>query len=137
MRLLIVEDDESTGKLLGKLLRDVGECQYATNEKEAMNKYRQLNQEGRPFDLVCLDIMLSDGISGLEVLKEIRAIEQENGVLIGEGSKILMISSLDDEDTVLKSFGRLCDGFIAKPFNKKSIYDKLKEIELLDNEMEI
>lgn len=136
MRILIVEDDTDTGRLLGKFLLEIGECQYASNEKEAMEKYRQSIEGGRPFDLVCLDIMLADDVSGIEILKEIRAIEQTNGVLIGEGSKILMISSMDDEATVLKAFARLCDGFIAKPFNKKTIYNKLKEIELLNNEME-
>lgn len=137
MHILIVEDDTSTGKLLGKFLLEVGECQYASNAKEAMKKYRQLIKEGRPFDLVCLDIMLPDGVSGIEILKQIRAIEHDNGVLIGEGSKILMISSMGDEATVVEAFRGLCDGFIAKPFNKKNIYNKLKEIELLDNEMEI
>ena len=136
MRILIVEDDLDASRLLSKYLEPIGECEVVPNGQEAINVFRKSFREGYPFDLICLDIMMPK-MNGHETLKKIRHIEKEEKVQIGAGAKIIMVSSLSDGDTILKSFLELCDGYVVKPVEKKSIYDKLREIDLIcDSEEE-
>ncbi len=130
MRILVVDDDPSSASLLIRYLNDVGDCDLAMNGREAVRLFQKSFKENYPFDLVCLDIMMPKG-DGHETLTAIRKIEEEEGIQIGEGSKVLMVSALDDSDTILKSFMELCDGYLAKPIKKKLLFAKLREIELL------
>jgi len=130
MRVLIVDDDPSTSKLLLKYLRQLGDCEPVNNGHDALSLFRKSFRESYSFDLICLDINMP-GMDGHQTLIEIRNIEHEEGLHIGEGTKILMISALDDDDSIMESFMKLCDGYLTKPIKKKELLRKLEEIELL------
>lgn len=133
MRILIVEDDADTGRLLTKYLEPIGDCDLAVNGKEAVRSFRKSFREKYPFDLVCLDILMPE-LDGLDTLHAIRKVEERECVQIGEGCKVLMISALSDDNTIFTSFMRLCDGYVVKPIDKKQLFSKLAEIELLSSQ---
>ncbi len=133
MRILIVEDDADASRLLTKYLEPIGDFDFAVNGKEAVRSFRKSFREEYPFDLVCLDIMMPE-LDGLDTLHAIRKVEEREGVQIGEGCKVLMISALSDDNTIFTSFMRLCDGYIVKPIDRKQLYSKLAEIELLSSQ---
>lgn len=136
MRILIVDDDYSTSKLLARYLAAVGECEIVSNGEIAIDLFKRSYCEKYPFDLICLDIMMPE-MNGHETLQEIRKIENDEQVQIGEGVKVLMVSALSDDDTVLRSFMELCDGYVVKPLNREDLYEKLQEIELLNDTGEV
>ncbi len=131
MRILVVEDDPSAAKLLMRYLDSFGECELAPDGREAIRAFRKSFRENYPYDLVCLDIIIPNG-DGHETLTEIRNIEREEGLEIGEGAKVLMVSVLNDGDTILNSFMKLCDGYLPKPVTKQQLMAKLHDIGIPD-----
>jgi len=69
---------------------------------------------------------------GQQVLKEIRAYEEERDVVGLDGVKIIMTTALDDSKSVLNAFKAGCEGYIVKPYNRQKIYGKLEELGLID-----
>lgn len=86
-------------------------------------------QDGEPYDLICLDIMMPE-MDGIRALEKIRKTEEGRGVTSTYGSKIIMITALDDPKNVMNSFKGLCDAYIVKPIDKTILLQKLDEIGL-------
>ncbi len=79
MRILIVEDDFTSRRLLQKILAPYGECDIAVDGKEALEAFTLAVREGRRYRLICLDIMMPE-MDGQQVLKKIRQMEKELGI---------------------------------------------------------
>ena len=131
MRILIVDDDFDFSRLLSNYLSAFGECEVAVNGQDAIESVKLAFEETHPYDLICLDIMMPN-LDGQDALKEIRDIEKEKGIRVGEGARIIMITAMDDDDYRLVSFLRLCDGYLTKPLQKEQLFEKLREIELIN-----
>lgn len=131
MRILIVEDDFVSRKVLQRFLSPYGECDIAVDGEEGMTAFRSAMAEGEAYNLVCLDIMMPKK-DGQEVLKEIRALEEERGTLSTKGVKVIMTTALDDPKTVMTSFRGLCDAFLVKPVVKEKLVDELRKLKLIE-----
>jgi len=114
MRTLIVEDDFTSRLLLQSLLSRYGECHIAVNGREAVDAFRQAQEGGQPYDLICMDIMMPE-MDGQSAVGEIRACEEARGTLSTQGVKIIMTTALDDVKNVVESFKLLCDAYVFKP----------------------
>ncbi len=115
MKVLLVEDDAITRRMLEKVLETEGFETFAFETAEAA--WETFNRESIP--LVILDWMLP-GISGLELCRRIR--ESPNG----SSCFVLMITSRDDSedlDTVLEAG---VDDYIAKPVDLKLLRIRLR-----------
>jgi two-component system chemotaxis response regulator CheY len=131
MKALIVEDDFISRMLLQALLSPYGECHVAVNGREAVHAFRMARAQGEPYDLVCLDIMMPE-MDGHEVLRAMRAAEEADGVLIGDGSKIVMTTALQDKGNVFTSFREMCDGYLPKPISKAKLLTHLNSFGLIE-----
>ena len=131
MRILIVDDDADFSRLISQYLTPFGECEVAVNGQDAIESVKLAFEEAHPYDFICLDIMMPN-LDGQDALKKIRDLENEKGLRAGEGAKILMITAMDDDNSRLVSFLRLCDGYLTKPLQKKELFEKLREIELIN-----
>jgi two-component system chemotaxis response regulator CheY len=128
---LIAEDDFTSRLLMQKLLAPYGECHVAINGREALEAFKSARSKRRPYDLICLDIMMPE-MDGQTVLREIRAIEQGAGIHPGRGVKILMTTALKDGKNVMQAFRDLCDGYVVKPIEKAKLLKCLREFGLMD-----
>ena len=132
MRILIVEDDYTSRKLLQKMLSAYGETVGVSNGEEALEAYRLAFEENCPYQLICLDIMMP-GIDGQQVLKSIRAQEKVRGISPNKEVKILMTTALDSPKDVFEAFYQGgCSSYLVKPIEKKQLIGKLRELGLID-----
>lgn len=115
MKLLIVEDEVellySTKKYLQK---EDFICETAKNYFEAEDKCASYK-----YDVVILDIGLPDG-NGLDLLKKIKVISPETGVLIVSAK-----NSLDDK---LKGLDLGADDYITKPFHLAELNSRVNSL---------
>ena len=129
MRILIVEDDFTSRRILQKYLFPFGECDLAEDGKVAVNAFSRAWAEERAYDLICLDIMLP-GMNGQEVLKEIRSFEEEMGIYGLKGVKVIMTTALDDFKTIMKAFKDQCESYLVKPIEKARLMEEMNKLGL-------
>jgi two-component system chemotaxis response regulator CheY len=127
MRALIAEDDFTSRLLMQKLLAPYGESHVAINGREALEAFKAARLKRRPYDLICLDIMMPE-MDGQTVLREIRAIEEGAGTRHERRVKILMTTALKDAKNVMTAFRELCDGYLVKPIDKAKLLKYLAEL---------
>ncbi len=128
MRILIVDDDFQSRLVMLRLLERFGECQVEDDGKKALGAFVHALFEGRPFQLVCLDIMMPE-MDGQTALQVMRAAEAKWGVKPGCEAKILMISAMDDVKTVSKAFFQGCaTDYIVKPLQVDSLLAKVQAL---------
>lgn len=130
-RILIAEDDMVSRKFLSKYLSRYGDCDLVVDGLEAINAYLLAWQDGLPYDLICLDVMMPK-IDGIRVLKTIRDLERQNGVPETEKSKIIMTTVLGETEIVQSAFDYGCNAYASKPIDIKKMTDVLKKISLID-----
>jgi PAS domain S-box-containing protein len=108
-RLLVMDDEEAIREILAEILPELGyEVEFTAEGTEAVERYRRAVDEGYPFDGVILDLIIPGGIGGIEVLKELRAID---------GSVKAIASSGYAADPVLSDPARFgFAGMLAKPY---------------------
>lgn len=106
MKILIADDNEMLGELIGYELEQSGhETIRVTDGQEALQKLYE-----EPFDLVITDILLPF-FSGLELISTINRNQNENR------SKIIVLTQIHNENTVAKAFEIGIDDYITKPFD--------------------
>ena len=105
--LLVVDDNESNRFALVRRLGRLGYTEVAT----AVDGSDALAQLGaRDFDLVLLDVMMP-GLNGYEVLERIRGDERLRHV------PVIMISAVDQVESVVRCIELGAEDYLPKPFN--------------------
>lgn len=133
MRILVVEDDFVSRCLLCELLAPYGSCHVATDGKEALDAVRRALDAKEPYQLICLDIMMPN-MNGQEALRQIRALESERGIMLGEGVKIIMTTALSDAKNILEAFNEQCEAYLVKPITRDTLTRQLQTLGLLEGD---
>ena len=133
MKCLIVEDDFTARKLLQMHLSDYGDCFVAVNGQEAVQAVQEALDEGQPYDLICLDIMMHE-MDGLEALKVIRRIEKERGIAGLDGVKVIMTTALSNSRNIIGSFRIGCEAYVVKPIEKQKLLNEIEKLGIIELE---
>ena len=131
MKALIVEDDFVCRLLLQEILNPYGEIHVAVDGKEALEACDLAWQKEKPYDLICLDIMMP-GMDGQTVLKEIRKKEAERNIHGLDGVKIFMTTALKDKKNIMKSFKSQCEVYLVKPIDGSKLLEHIRAFDLID-----
>jgi two-component system chemotaxis response regulator CheY len=132
MRVLIVEDDFTSRKLLQKILAPYADTDIAVNGEECVEAFKLGLDEGKPYDLVCLDIMMP-GKDGHQALKEIRNAEKKHGIHGSQEATVIMITALDDPKNVVEAYYKGgATSYISKPIDKHMFLHLLRNLKLID-----
>lgn len=123
MRILIAEDDLTGRMILRKFLSQYGECDIATDGLEALDCFLMAHSEGKPYELICLDIMMPK-LDGIKVLRAVRDIEKQKKIDEDSRVKIIMTTALNDKKTIMESYDLGCEAYAWKPIE----LDKLREV---------
>jgi two-component system chemotaxis response regulator CheY len=116
LRMLLVEDDVASRLVLQTFLSRFGECHIAVNGRDAVEAFREAAGQGDRYDLICMDIMMPL-VDGIEAVRQVRALEEADGILSSSGAKIIMTTAVDDIHEVARSYHELCDGYLVKPID--------------------
>lgn len=115
MRVLVIEDDPSTAKMLQLALKSEDfVCDTTGVGEDGLEVARHYD-----YDLIILDLMLPD-MDGYEILRRLRAVRVTTPVLI--------LSGLGDIDDKIKGLGFGADDYVTKPFNKEELIARVKTI---------
>lgn len=129
MRSLIVEDDYASRIVLQRFLMAYGETDIAVDGGAGLALFTQALDNGTRYDLVCLDIMLPE-MSGISVLKTMRALEVGRSLQEAEAAHIFMVSALGDKESVVSALP-LCDAYLVKPIRQADLVTHLKRVGLI------
>jgi two-component system, chemotaxis family, chemotaxis protein CheY len=130
LKILIVEDEFGSRKLLQKFLSPYGICDLAVDGEEAVEAFALALKEKEPYDLICLDIMLPKK-DGQTVLKEVRKIEADAGIQGLSGVKVIMTTALNDPKNIIQAFNSQCEAYIPKPISKQKLLEEMRGLSLL------
>jgi two-component system chemotaxis response regulator CheY len=124
LKCLVVEDDPTARLLVQKLLKPLGESHTAKDGEEALAAVKAMWKKGKPYQLICLDIMMPT-MDGHGFLKLLRQFEEECGTPPGKAAKVVMTTCLDDNLHIMDSFREQCDAYIVKPIGGAKLMEQL------------
>ncbi len=118
MKILVVDDDSTSQKLLKLILEKVGysKIRLSSSGEEALDLI-----EEEPPDLILLDIIMP-GIEGYEVCKRVRTKESTGDI------PILMVTggATEADEAIAKSFKAGATDFITKPIRSIELLSRVK-----------
>lgn len=130
MRFLIAEDDLASRKFLFKFLSEYAECDLVVDGLEALDAFLMALKENKPYDLICLDIMMPK-VDGVKVLKAIRDLESQRGLPPDKRVKIIMTTALAETEIVYSAFDIGCEAYAAKPIDTAKFIEVMKKLGLI------
>jgi two-component system chemotaxis response regulator CheY len=139
--ILVVEDDFLSRKTLTGLLKRYGTCDVAIDGEEAVEAFTRA-LEDRPYDLVCLDIMMPK-VDGFEAARRMRAAEtlaasrrlkeatEARSGYVKESAVVVMTSSLEDPEHIVNACYRCgADAYLVKPISADTLRGILRRFAL-------
>ena len=116
-RVLVMDDDPVILDVAGELIRALGHnAEFATQGKDAIEKYREAKQSGRSFDIVILDLTIRGGMGGAETLQRLAEIDP--------GVKAVVSSGYSDGAGISGYREQGFKAFLKKPYN----VDELRKV---------
>lgn len=92
----------------------------AVNGQEAIDRFEESVQKGRPFNLVLMDLQMPVR-DGIEATEQIRSIEKEAGPAAVMPSRIFMVTGQDSAADKARSVAAGADEFYVKPMGMKML----------------
>ncbi|MDE7436136.1 MAG: response regulator [Lachnospiraceae bacterium] len=130
MKILLAEDDFASRKFMDKHLSQYGQCDVTVDGEEAVDAYMMALEDGEPYDLLCLDVMMPV-LDGYQVLKAVRNIEAQRGISKEERVKVIMTTALNNERNVKLAFELGCEAYSGKPIDVEKFDKVLKKLGLI------
>ena len=130
MKILLAEDDFATRKFMVNFLSKYGECDVTVDGMEAVDAFMMALEDGEPYDLICLDIMMPV-MDGYQALVGIRNLERERNIPAEQAVKVIMTTALNDESNVKMAFELGCTVYSGKPIDQGRFEAAMKKLGLI------
>jgi two-component system, chemotaxis family, chemotaxis protein CheY len=128
MKILVVEDDYGSRRMMQKLLEPYGSVDLVVEGEEAVEAFRLAWEDSAPYDLVFMDIMMPK-MDGHEALKRMREFERGMGVRPPNEAKVVMTSVLEDPKNVIEAYyGGAATSYLIKPIDREKLEDELDRL---------
>ncbi len=114
--VLVVDDALFVRQAMKKILESNGHVMIgeADNGEKAIEKYKELNP-----DVVLLDITMP-GMSGVETLKQLKAIDYD--------VKVIICSSMGQQSIIAEAIQAGAKDFVVKPFKEENVIASLEKV---------
>jgi putative nucleotidyltransferase with HDIG domain len=127
MKILIVEDDAVSRKIMLRKFSGIGECTAVGSGKKALALYDSARKNDTPFDLMILDISMPD-MDGIQVLSLLRKKEKKQKIKKADRIKIIMVTASMRMASIKKCISLGCNSYISKPFKTHKIYEEIENL---------
>jgi DNA-binding response OmpR family regulator len=128
--LLIVDDVEITLEVLSQFLEEKGfNVLLASNGQKALNVTEQVQP-----DLILLDVMMPDGLSGFEVCKQLKSKSTTQDI------PIIFMTALTETSNKIKGFEFGAADYVTKPFQYEELLARINthlKIRQLQQEVQV
>jgi len=111
-RILVVDDQQDLRLLIRLSLRSLGEVAQASNAEMALSRLH----ESAP-DLLILDVRMGEGISGLELCRQIKADPRTRAV------KVMLLSACGQQSDIAAGMAAGADYYMVKPFSPEVLHE--------------
>ena len=116
-----MDDEEVVRKLVTRLLEQMGhEVALVEDGQSAILAYESAKDQGRPFDLVILDLTVRDGVGGKETIRELLKLDP--------AVKAIVMSGYANDPVVMEPKRYGFKGVLAKPFDKPTLEKVLSRV---------
>ncbi|HAS17630.1 MAG TPA: hypothetical protein DCR39_07050 [Nitrospiraceae bacterium] len=108
-KILLVDDEVMIRKVTGEILCYIGyKVEFAADGLEAIDLYKRGMEEGKPFDLVIMDLTIPGGMGGVETIKELQRLDPDVMAIVSSGYS---------DDPILSDYEKYgFKGVAAKPY---------------------
>ena len=131
VKCLVVDDDVLGREFTLLYLEGIADCVTADNGLEAVEMFRTAFEEGKPFDLILLDLVMPE-MDGNTAATKIRQIEKEWGVSVNDGVKIIVISSLNTPNDIMQSYvSAKSAAHLVKPIKPDKLITAMSKLGLI------
>jgi len=120
-KILVMDDEEMICKFVKNILKVYGySVSSALDGKEAIEMYKKSLVEGKPFNLIIMDLTIPGGMGGKETVKRLLEINQEVKCIVSSGYA---------NDPVLENYKEYgFKGILNKPYTIKELNDVLNQV---------
>ncbi len=118
IKILVLDDDPFIGKMLTSMLAG-----YTVRCTTSFKEFQNVIEEFKP-DIAIIDLLLPDA-HGLDVCKWIRNQNQYEDIIL------YILTSTNDEQTLVRAYSIGVMDYILKPFNKFILFSKLRRCALM------
>jgi PAS domain S-box-containing protein len=120
-RVLVMDDDDVVRNLtVQKLIRLGYESEGAPNGEEAVSMFKAAREEGKPFDVIVLDLIVRGGLGGKDTLEMLMEVDPGVKAILTSGHAV---------DPVLTNFWEYgFFGVIRKPFVIKELDVTIRQV---------
>lgn len=120
-RILVMDDDESICRIFVLMLNRLGyEAETAASGEEAIQRYRQAREAGKPFQAVILDLTIREGMGGEATLQALRAVDPDVRAVCSSGQS--------REGAMEACLQQGFKAVLPKPFRYQEVADCMKAL---------
>ncbi len=130
MKILVAEDDLASRKLISKFLSNYGVCDVTVNGIEVLEAFVIAMDLNKPYDLVCLDVMMPR-VDGVKALRTIRALEEARDIEESKRVKIIITTALGKTDYVMSAIKTGLEVYVSKPLDLGKMEEAMKKLGLI------
>ena len=125
VEILIVDDNFANRQLLLEVAEGLAVCNEVAGGKFAINRFKEI-LSAQPYDLILLNIAMP-GMDGLQVLREIRAIEEKMGKKPHEQVSVVIITAY--KELFVEAFRLGCLEYLMKPVDIGALQTIIRKVE--------
>ncbi len=120
-RVLVMDDEQFIRELAAEIIVKIGyEVECAVDGNEAVQRYRDAQSLGRPFDCVVLDLTVPGGLGGAETIKKLFEFDPDVKAIVSSGYSTGPILS----NYQIYGFS----GIINKPYELKTVKNVIQKV---------
>ena len=119
--ILVMDDEEQVRAITGEMLKHLGYAfDFAIDGVEAIQLYKQSIDQGKPYDLVIMDLTIPGGMGGQEAIAQLLELDPNVKAVVSSGYS---------NDPVMADYSMYgFSGVVTKPFDTKKLNTVLQDI---------
>ena len=120
-RILFMDDEAPLRLIAATLFKKLG-CDYTLTAEggQAFREFEKARAEGKPYNLVILDLVIPNGMGGKELMEQLRKIDPELRAIVSSGYS---------DDPVLADFKAYgFSGIVPKPFQISDLENAIRQL---------